>query len=381
MEIESQIIDKTIDLQKMIRYVEKEKIVAVDLEADSMYHYKEKVCLIQIATENASFVIDPLAIKDLTPLKPIFSDPDIKKIFHGADYDVRSLYRDFEIRINNLFDTELSCRFLGIKETGLQAVLKMFFNVDVDKKYQKKDWSKRPLPKEMMAYASKDVIYLLPLARMLIHRLERIGRITWVLEECEDLSKVRPVSSNEGPLFMKFKGAGRLKSRSLAVLEALLQYRKRVAEKKDRPFFKIIGNESMMKIATARPVTLRRLKSIKALSNRQVSMYGSDLIKVVAKTLKLPENELPVFPPKKPPVLPNGVPAKIKALKSWRASKANALGIDPGMLCNNVLITAIAVNNPGDENSLVTVKGMKNWQKQVFGMEIITLLKKKHNAL
>jgi ribonuclease D len=376
MEIESQIIDKTIDLQKMIRSVEKEKAVAVDLEADSMYHYKEKVCLIQIATEKASFVIDPLAIKDLAPLKPIFSDPDIKKIFHGADYDVRSLYRDFKIRINNLFDTELACRFLGIKETGLQAVLKMFFDVDVDKKYQKKDWSKRPLPKEMMAYASKDVIYLLPLARMLIHKLEKLDRITWVLEECEDLSKVRPVLSNEGPLFMKFKGAGRLKSRSLAVLEALLQFRKRMAEKKDRPFFKIIGNESMMKIATARPVTLRRLKNIKALSNRQVSMYGSDLIKVVAKTLKVPESELPVFSSQKPPVLPNGVPAKIKALKSWRISKANALGIDPGILCNNVLITAIAVKNPSDSKSLETVKEMKNWQKQAFGTEIIRVLKK-----
>ncbi|MGD9234736.1 MAG: HRDC domain-containing protein [Desulfobacterales bacterium] len=376
MEIESQIIDKTIDLQKMIRSVEKERAVAVDLEADSMYHYKEKVCLIQIATEKASFVIDPLAIKDLAPLKPIFSDPDIKKIFHGADYDVRSLYRDFKIRINNLFDTELACRFLGIKETGLQAVLKTFFDVDVDKKYQKKDWSKRPLPKEMMAYASKDVIYLLPLARMLIHKLEKLDRITWVLEECEDLSKVRPVLSNEGPLFMKFKGAGRLKSRSLAVLEALLQFRKRMAEKKDRPFFKIIGNESMMKIATARPVTLRRLKNIKALSNRQVSMYGSDLIKVVAKTLKVPESELPVFSSQKPPVLPNGVPAKIKALKSWRISKANALGIDPGILCNNVLITAIAVKNPGDSKSLETVKEMKNWQKQAFGTEIIRVLKK-----
>ena len=379
MEIESQIIDKTIDLQKMIRSVEKEKAVAVDLEADSMYDYKEKVCLIQIATEKASFVVDPLAIKDLAPLKPIFSNPDIKKIFHGADYDVRSLYRDFKIRINNLFDTELACRFLGIKETGLQAVLKMFFNVDVDKKYQKKDWSKRPLPKEMMAYASKDVIYLLPLARTLTHKLKKLDRITWVLEECEDLSKVRPVLSNEGPLFMKFKGAGRLKSRSLAVLEALLQFRKRIAEKKDRPFFKIIGNESMMKIATARPLTLRRLKNIKALSNRQISMYGSDLLKVVAKTLKIPESELPVFPSQKPSVLPNGVPAKIKVLKSWRASKASALDIDPGMLCNNALITAIAVKNPGDSKSLETVKEMKNWQKQAFGTEIIRALKRASN--
>ena len=376
MEIKSQVIDTAADLEEIARSLEKEKTAAVDLEADSMYHYKEKVCLIQIATEKIFVVIDPLAVKDLSSLNPIFSNPKIKKIFHGADYDVRSLYRDFEIRINNLFDTELACRFLGIKETGLQAVLKMFFNVDIDKKYQKKDWSKRPLPKEMMAYASKDVIYLLPLARMLIHKLKKIDRMTWVLEECEDLSKVRPVLSNEAPLFMKFKGAGRLKSRSLAVLEALLQFRKRVAEKKDRPFFKIIGNESIMKITTARPVTLRRLKNINALSNRQISMYGSGLINVVAKTLKIPDSELPVFPSQRPPVLPNGASAKIKALKFWRASKANALGIDPGMLCNNALITAIAVKNPCDSRSLETVEEMKNWQRQAFGGEIIRVLKR-----
>jgi ribonuclease D len=376
MEMESKIVDNAMDLEETVEFLEKEKAVAVDLEADSMYHYKEKVCLIQMATENTSVVIDPLAIKDLAPLKPIFSSPDIQKIFHGADYDVRSLYRDFKIRINNLFDTELACRFLGIKETGLQSVLKSFFNVNVDKKYQKKDWSKRPLPKEMMAYASKDVIYLLPLAGMLFHKLEQKNRMTWVLEECEDLSNVRPVLSNDGPLFMKFKGAGRLKSRSLAILEALLQFRKHMARKKDRPFFKIMGNESIMKIATARPVTLRRLKNIKTLSNRQISMYGSDLINVVARALEIPENELPVYPSKKPPVLPNGASKRIKALKSWRASKAKVLEIDPGMLCNNALITAIAVKNPVDGRALETVGEMKYWQRQAFGKEILRVLRK-----
>lgn len=376
METNRQIINTVAGLEKAADTLENEKAIAVDLEADSMYHFKEKVCLIQIATEKISVVIDPLVIKDLSVLKPLFSNPHIEKIFHGADYDVRSLYRDFNIRINNLFDTELACRFLGIQETGLKAVLKMFFNVNIDKKYQKKDWSKRPLPKEMMVYASKDVIYLLPLARMLIHKLSKIGRLPWVLEECDDLSNVRPALSNEAPLFLKFKGAGRLRPRSLAVLEALLQFRKRVAEKKDRPLFKIIGNDSIMKIATARPVTLRRLKSTKTLSDRQIFMYGNALIKVVADALKIPESGLPVFPVKKPPVLPNRARAAIKILKSWRASKASALEIDSGMLCNNALITSIALKNPGDRKSLGTIKEMKNWQKKAFGEEIIRVLKK-----
>ncbi len=106
----------------------------------------------------------------------------------------------------------------------------MFFSVDIDKKFQKKDWSKRPLPKEMTVYASTDVMYLLPLAEILIRQLEEIGRLDWVREECDDLAKVRHDLTDAGPLFLKFKGAGRLKSRSLAVLEALLQFRKQVAE-------------------------------------------------------------------------------------------------------------------------------------------------------
>ena len=114
-------------LEDFVRTLENEKAVGVDLEADSMYHFKEKVCLVQMAAANINVVIDPLIVKDLSPLKPIFARHDICKIFHGADYDVRSLYRDFRIRIHNLFDTELASRFLGLPETGLEAVLKKKF--------------------------------------------------------------------------------------------------------------------------------------------------------------------------------------------------------------------------------------------------------------
>ena len=117
-----------------------------------------------MAANGSNFVIDPLAIPDLSPLKPLFSDVNIQKIFHGADYDVRSLHRDFGIEINNLFDTELASRFLGVTGTGLDAVVKQHLDICLDKKYQKKDWSKRPLPAEMIEYAASDVMYLLPIS-------------------------------------------------------------------------------------------------------------------------------------------------------------------------------------------------------------------------
>ncbi|RLC09694.1 MAG: ribonuclease D, partial [Deltaproteobacteria bacterium] len=170
-----QIIDTESALKDFARILEKEKTVAVDLEADSMYHFREKVCLIQIATKRKNVIIDPLQLDDLSPLAPFFFRHDIKKVFHGADYDIRSLYRDFNIEISNLFDTQIASRFLGIRETGLEAVLQKHFNIRLDKKYQKKDWSKRPLPKDMLEYAAKDAIYLAPLANVLEKELEKKG--------------------------------------------------------------------------------------------------------------------------------------------------------------------------------------------------------------
>lgn len=376
MEVDYQIIDTVTGLEKIVKIFEREKTIAVDLEADSMFHFKEKVCLIQVASKNRSIVIDPLQIKDLSSLKSIFAGHDIQKIFHGADYDVRSLFRDFNIETNNLFDTELACRFLGIKETGLEAVLKKFFKINLDKKYQKKDWSKRPLPQEMLDYAARDVIYLVPMAEILEKELDNKGRLSWVHEECNYLSKVRPALSDDEPLFLKFKGAGRLKPRSLAVLEALLQFRKKVAKKKDKPLFKIIGNNDLMKITLARPVTLRGLKGTKALSNRQISIYGNAMVETINKAIKIPEDKLLVYPRKKAPVLSHRVPKRMKELKKWRYIKAKELEVDSSIICNNALLTSISVLNPSNSNSLETIKNMKSWQKKEFGKEIIAVLSK-----
>ncbi len=375
MEIDYQVIDTMAGLKKIAKILEKEETIAIDLEADSMYHFKEKVCLIQVATEKRNIIIDPIQIKDLSPLKPLFFRPDIRKIFHGADYDVRSLYRDFNINITHLFDTEVACRFLGLKETGLETVLNKYFNIHLNKKYQKKDWSKRPLPQEMINYAIRDVIYLIPLAKIFIHELEKMGRLSWVIEECELLSNVRPVGPDDGPLFLKFRGAGRLKSRSLAVLEALLRFRKNIARKKDKPFFRIIGNEALMKMAIERPMTLRRLKGSKVLSAKQISMWGNDIIDIIGHALSLPENKLPVYPRKKAPAVPVHITQRAEVLKKWRDKKAKDIDIDPGLLCNKALINTIATKNPTGKKGLVKIQEMKQWQINELGNDIVTVLR------
>ncbi|MCG6906357.1 MAG: HRDC domain-containing protein [Desulfobacteraceae bacterium] len=370
------LITTPVQLAELARRLEEAPALAVDLEADSMFHFREKVCLLQITTGTENFVLDPLALPDLEPLKRFFADPRVQKVFHGADYDVRSLHRDFGIELQSLFDTELACRFLGHQQSGLNAVLQARFGVALEKKYQKRDWSQRPLPPEMLAYAAADVSLLLPLAAALTAELKAAGRLSWVQEECDLLTRVRVPEDNAQPLFLRFKGAGRLDRATLAVLEALLQLRQSLAAQKDRPPFKVLSNAAVMKLAQARPRSLEALKATGALSPKQVKMLARPLLATVAEAEALPPNRLPRYPRTRVPAVGPEVANRAEALKRWREKRGSALGLSPGLLCNNTLITALAARNPRRPADLDSLPDLKNWQKQVFGDEILQVLRK-----
>lgn len=370
-----QMIDSLSGLKEAAAVLSKEKTIAVDVEADSMYHFKEKVCLIQIASRRTNLLIDPLSIKDLSPLTSLFSNRKIKKIFHGADYDVRSLYRDFKIEINNLFDTQIASLFLGFKEIGLHAIVQSRFHIALDKKYQKKDWSQRPLPKEMTDYAVQDVIHLIPLARLLEKKLKKKKRLEWVKEECDALSKVRPVLRSNKPLFYSFKGAGRLDPKNLCVLEAILQLRKKIAKQKDRPLFRVFSNDAAMKMTRVKPSNLRSLKQSRILSAKQIDMYGDLLIKVITNALKEKKSAFPMYPRQKSTPISVDTSKRISSLKTWRDRRSEELELEPALLFNKAMLTAIAKKNPQYIKELRKVEGLKNWQRTIFGKDIIAVLK------
>lgn len=362
------------ELDRFAKRLASQRIIGVDLEADSMYHFREKVCLIQIATRHTTAVIDPLQINNLAVLKPLFKRSDILKVLHGADYDIRSLYRDFKISINNLFDTELACRFLGFRETGLEAVLKKRYNVRLDKRYQRKDWSKRPLPQEMIAYAAKDVRYLIPLQKSLHQELKKKGRLAWVEEECRHLSKVRPANSNSGPLFVGFKGAGKLGPRGLAVLEELLRMRKTIAQQQDKPLFRIIGNKSLLQLAETRPSNFNKLEKTDILGPKLIDRYGKNVVAAVTRALQIPSKNLPRYPRKVAPMVPAIVAKRVKELRIWRDRTAKRLEVDPAIIGTKALISALAVQKPVTMSSLSKMKELKAWQVSEFGRDIIHIL-------
>ena len=361
-------------LEEAARILGQADIIGVDLEADSMYHYFEKVCLLQIATESAAYVMDPLALKDLSALRPVFSSPRIRKVFHGADYDIRSLYRDFRLEVENLFDTQLACMFLGLRETGLEALLRSRFQVELNKKYQRADWSRRPLSPEMVDYAAMDGRYLIPLARMLEKELDEKGRSSWVEEECLFMREVRFTGPSHAPLYLRVKGAFLLDRRGLAVLEALLAFREAQAQRADLPPFKVLGNEALLGLAMKKPLNMEDLETGKFLSGKQIDRYGTRLLQEIHRAMAHPDEDLPVYPREARPELSPPVRQRVKALKAWRDMRAKTLEMEPGILLNNALINDLALKNPRSMEELESIPGLKKWRQNHFGREILTVL-------
>jgi ribonuclease D len=354
-----------------------EQVIAVDLEADSLHHYTEKVCLIQVSTQHETSLIDPLAPLDLTLLAPVMANPAILKIFHGADYDMRSLYRDFGIEVRNLFDTMIAAQFLGEKELGLAAQLKKRFGVELDKRFQKADWSKRPLSPEMMEYARKDTSLLIELYGQMVEELRVKGRLAWVEEESELVAGVRSAVRDGEPLYLRFKGATKLKPRTLAILEELLRFRDEKARQIDVPPFKILGNEIVRELAEKRPRTMAELTAIQGLSPKLIDRYGRGLLQSVAAGVALPADRLPHFPAVQRTVRSRYQEECLKRLKVWREEKAEYLGIGIGLVANNTLLEALADAPPeitGGKDPFSVLK-LKEWQKEALGNDLLEILR------
>ena len=368
------ILTTAAQVQQLADDLQQLTVFAVDMEADSMHCFQEKVCLIQftyyLGTEEHTVLLDPLAVSDLTPLLPILADRKIRKIFHAADYDMRCLFRDCNIELHGLFDTMIASQLLGEPKVGLADVLGKHFDVVLDKKYQRADWSKRPLPPEMCHYAAEDTRHLHQLATILEGQLRDKDRLWWAEEEFAILENAR-FASHDGPAFLRFKGAGTLAPRSLAVLENLIGWRNSEAKRRDCPAYKVLGNKTLLSLAQQCPVETVQLKKVTDFSKRLIERYGAAVLPQVQQAFQIAEADLPHFPRMTREKRDPAMEKRFLSLKKWRTKKAAELELDPGIMINNALLENIARQQPATAVELESVAGLKNWQKKVLGAEIV----------
>jgi ribonuclease D len=343
--------------------------IAVDTEADSLHSYFDKVCLIQISTAAEDLVIDPLAKVDLAPFGALLADPAILKVLHGGDYDLRIMNRDFGYTVRNLIDTSVSAQLLGYEGIGLAALLDRHFGVKLNKVHQRADWSMRPLPADMLEYAALDTHYLIELAAKLRAELEAAGRWEWALEEFSRMENIRFREVDEDvETWRKLKGLGGLDRRSLAIVRDLHQWRDQLARKADRPPFKILGNDTIIELAKARPVSPRDLGQLGAVSRYHSDRYGRDLAGIVRRAMELPEDALPEKSEAKPWIRDKTIETRIDRIKRVRDKFAKELKIDGSVLAPRHVLSAVATSGTLD------VPAMREWQKKLMGEAMLAAL-------
>lgn len=330
-----------------------ERICAIDTEADSLHRHKESLCLIQFTAGNDCVLIDPLAIKDLSPLDQYLRDATVW--MHGADYDMTMLKREFGCLPKNIYDTQIGARLLGVEKFGLGNLVEHYFGIVLSKSSQKADWGKRPLSPTMVEYALNDVRYLLEMGDKIISKLKELERYSWFLESCES-AKIKVEERDDGrDEQWRISGSGKLTPYGLACLHALWYWRDKEAEAWDRPSFMVAPNRQLLEWCA------------QMIENKPIKLpphFRSDRIKrfkEMQDTLRaLPENEWPARPIGLRRKKDREFDERVDAMIARRNKVGNDLGIDGSLIASRSVIESIAANEATPTDLLM------KWQLQVL---------------
>lgn len=367
---EASLITKQGDLRSLAQEFANQPVLAVDTESNSLFAYQERVCLIQFSTPERDYLVDPLAVRDLSALEGIFASPEIVKVFHAAEYDLICLHRDFGFQVSNLFDTMLAMRILGRKTLGLGAILEAEFGTRVDKRHQRANWGQRPLPQDLLDYARMDTHFLIPLREHLLDDLQTSGRWELAAEDFERMSKMEwgELDEEEGTR-RGIKGERDLRPQEYTVLLRLRAYRERAAKQMDRPLFKVIGDKTLLEIAMTCPKNLEELRSVEGMTRGQIDRHGRGLLEAVrsglaAKPVRLPRSERP----------DEQFLLRLEKLRQWRKAAGQAMGVESDVVLPKDLMTALAGRNPQTEEDVAKILQDTPWRMRRYGREILRIL-------
>jgi ribonuclease D len=349
--------------------------MALDTEGASFHRFIDRIYLLQITTRDRSAVVDPLPIGAPARLGTILEDPGVEVVLHDADYDLRLLHQDYGWHVNNIFDTRIAAQLLGIKSFGLAALLEQFFDVKLDKKHQRADWSLRPLTQGMLDYAAQDTRYLLDLRDELRSCLEKLGRLEWAREEFDRLEGTKWEPDDGSQAFLRIKGARDLTRRDLALLRELVPWRDSVARDLDRATFRVMGNEVLLDIARTAPRSAQQLAGLKGMPRGILDRGGTAILSAVQRGLEIAEEHLPRFPRAAKWDREDDFEERVSKLKTVRDSAATRLLLDPGVLCSRERLEAIVRKRPERVKDLEDVSGLRRWQIAEMGEEFVEALK------
>lgn len=360
-------------LKKMVEDLASQSRVAVDTESNSLHAFREQVCLLQFTSAKTDYLLDPLELKDLAVLAPIFADPKIEKIFHAAEYDLICLRRDFGFTFANLFDTMQAARVLGYPAVGLDRLLGDKFQIKMDKRHQKANWAARPLTKEQIHYARLDTHYLFDLRDALELELREKERLVFALEDFNRacLLEEQKQRSN-GESWERFSGRKDLSLRELTIISQLCKWRDREAEKLNRPPYKVVMDDVFVALVKNPPEQKVDL-SAAGLSEKQIKLWGDQVLGAIRRGVEAPLVERKQVERKNEAVL-----RRLEKLKAWRKSIGLEMKVESDIILPKPYLGLLSENPPKTLDELRNL--MKDTPSRVerYGVQILKVLGVKH---
>lgn len=345
--------------------------LAVDLEANSMFAYQERVCLIQISTPSTDYIVDPLAVADLSGLGELMADPGVEKVFHAAEYDLLLMSRDYGWTLTNLFDTMWAARILGYPQLGLASLLERHFEITLSKRFQKSDWCRRPLQEAQLAYAQTDTHYLLELRDILDEALQAEGKEAEAAELFAEQTQVRPAANGFNPDgFWHLHGAQDLTPQQRSVLRAAYLFRDEEARRRDVPHFKVCSDKTLIGLAEAMPTSMDALQRVDGMARSRNQRYYQRLLVLIAEAMEAD----PPRRPKKAARPPDSVLLRYEALHTWRKETARERGVESDVILSRDALWAIAQRNPQTQEELATLAVMGPWRFNAYAPGIMDVL-------
>jgi ribonuclease D len=367
-------LDKPDQVDRFLKEISAVKELALDTEGASFHRFLDRIYLLQLSTREHSAIIDPLPIGSPVGLGELLQNKSVEVVFHDADYDLRLLHQDYGWHVTNIFDTRIASQLLGIKSFGLAALLEQFFDVKLDKKHQRADWSMRPLTPDMLEYAAQDTRYLLQLKDHMRGELTRRGRLHWAQEEFARIEGTRWEAEESMEGFLRLKGARDLSRQELAVLREVANWRDTVAAQLDRATFRVMGNEVLFELARRVPKSVAELSAIKGMPKGMIERGGADIVAAVRRGSEVPEAELPKFPRGQRWNKDRDFDERVARLKAVRDAAATRLDLDPGVLCSRERLENIARSGAKTLEDLAAVPDLRRWQVEEMGAGFLAAL-------
>lgn len=349
-----------------------EPLIAIDTESNSMYAYEGVVCLIQLSTRQADYIIDPLAIDDLSPLGVLMNNPEIETLLHAAEYDLMLLKRDYDFQINNLYDTMVAARVIGYTYHGLGNLLERYFDVESDKSHQQDNWAQRPLPEDSLRYAQMDTHYLPRLRDILTEELQAMGR--WeeaqeLFEEAAQVPAAEPAFDPDG--FWKIGRKKRLSRRKMGRLQQVYLLRERLAQSEDRPVFQIFSNRALVNIVHKNPRTLKELSDVRGLHGGQIRRHGDAILQALEAGR---DADLPDMPPALNAPEPDLLD-RYTVLHQWRKQKGLERGVESDIVLPKSVLWRLARNIPTSAEALAQTEGIGPQRLALYTEDLLTVLR------